>query len=201
MTTPWRRVTARLAVLASLLLAGCASVPPAPPPAVGAMPWAARLAMLQQASQWSLSGRAAASAGKQGWQASVDWRQRGATSELRLAGPLGVGATVLQLTPGGLIIDGAPPRSDIPQAIQDRLGVELPLASLRYWLLGVPDPAVDAAVTRTAADRASQLVQSGWTVDIGRYMPVGDDWLPAQLKVHRDAVQVKVAIDHWDFPR
>jgi outer membrane lipoprotein LolB len=201
MTRRGCRAATLLAAQAWLLLGGCASVPPAARPTAPAAPWAARLVTLQQANQWSLDGRAAASAGKQGWQASVDWRQRGDLSELHLAGPLGVGATVLQLTPDGLSIDGAAPRSDVAEAIQDRLGVELPLASLRYWLLGVPDPTTDAAVTRNAADRASQLVQSGWTVDIARYLPVGGDWLPAQLSVYRDAVRVKVAVDHWDFPR
>jgi outer membrane lipoprotein LolB len=200
MIRAWCRATALLVSLEWLLLGGCASVPPAAP-AASATPWELRRVTLQQATQWSLDGRAAATTGKQGWQASVDWRQRGPVSELHLAGPLGVGATVLQLTPDGISIDGAPPRGDIPEAIEDRLGVQLPLASLRYWLLGVPDPATDSVVTRNGADRASQLIQSGWTVDIGRYLPVSGDWLPAQLNVYRDAVRVKVAVDHWVFPR
>ena len=40
----------------------------------------------------SSDGRAAAAWGRQGWQASLDWRQRGEVSELHLAGPLGMGA-------------------------------------------------------------------------------------------------------------
>ena len=193
---------ALVVLVMTLALGACATLPPATlPSAAPPSAWDARQATLQQAGQWSLDGRAAATVNRQGWQASLNWRQQGATSELHLAGPLGVGATVLRLGADGLSVDGAPPRDDVAAALQDRLGVELPLASLRYWLLGVPDPASDSVVTRNPADRAAQLVQSGWTVDIDRYAAVAGDVLPAQLSLHRDAVRVKLAVDHWDFPR
>ena len=194
-----RMAAALVAASSGLLLGGCAGMPTAAPAAKPE--WESREQMLQQADQWSLDGRAAASSGKQGWQASVEWRQRGDSAELHLAGPLGMGATVLRLTGAGLAIDGAATRGDVTAAIEERLGVELPLESLRYWLLGVPAPGLDATVTRNSLDRAGQLVQSGWTVDFDRYGEVGSDWLPAQLTLHRDAVRVKVAVDHWDFPR
>jgi outer membrane lipoprotein LolB len=156
---------------------------------------------LQQASQWALDGRAAASIGKQGWQASLAWKQQDSTSELHLTGPLGIGASVVRLSPEGLSIDGAKPREEAAAILHERLGVDLPLGSLRFWLLGVPDPAEDSTVTRNAQDRAQQWSQSGWTVVIDRYMPVRGDWLPAQLSVVRDDVRVRIAVDSWDFPR
>ena len=73
-------------------------------PAV-AMPWDQRSAELQHAETWQLAGRAAVAVGTQGWQASLDWQQRGEAAELHLAGPLGVGALVLKETPAG--VEGA----------------------------------------------------------------------------------------------
>jgi outer membrane lipoprotein LolB len=173
----------------------------APPPVMAPVSWELRLPALQQAETWALDGRAAASIGAQGWQASLAWRQQGSTSELHLSGPLGLGASIVKLAPDGLSIDGAPPRDDARQILRDRLGVDLPLESLRFWLLGVPDPAQASTITRNAEDRAQQLVQSGWTVDIGRYLPVAGDQLPAQLAIQRDAVRVRIVVDRWEFPR
>ncbi len=157
--------------------------------------------VLQQARQWALDGRAAASIGKQGWQASLAWKQRNSTSEVHLTGPLGIGASVLRLSPEGLSIDGAQPQEDAAAILHARLGVDLPLGSLRFWLLGVPDPGEDSIVTRNAQDRAQRLLQSGWTVVIDRYVPVQGDWLPGQLSVVRDDVRVRIAVDSWDFRR
>jgi len=91
------------------VLAGCVSVRPAFAP----VPWDQRLADLQRSSAWQLDGRAAVALGKQGWQASLDWRQRGAASEVHLSGPFGAGALLLKVTPAGLSIDGAPPSNAV----------------------------------------------------------------------------------------
>ena len=188
------------ALAACLSLSACVTTPPAPP-VMAPLAWELRMPALQQVSQWALDGRAAASIGKQGWQASLAWKQQGSTSELHLTGPLGIGASVVRLSPEGLSIDGAKPREDAAAILQERLGVELPLGSLRFWLLGVPDPGEDSTITRNAQDRAQQLSQSGWTVVIDRYMPVQGDWLPAQLSVLRDDVRLRIAVDTWDLPR
>jgi outer membrane lipoprotein LolB len=201
MTGAWRLTRACLGLAATLVLSACATLRPASERGATPPAWDVRLATLQHAAQWSLDGRAAASVDRQGWQASLSWRQLDTTAELHLAGPLGVGATSLRFGPQGLSVDGTAPRDDIGEALQARLGVALPLASLRYWLLGVPDPGSDAVVTRNDADRASRMVQAGWTIDIGRYMAVAGDSLPAQLSLQRDAVRVKLAIDRWEFPR
>lgn len=191
----------RLVLLhAVLLLGGCATLRPTlptPPPAAAPLVWEQRLPALQHLSNWSLDGRAAASAGKQGWQASVNWRQLGDSSELHFSGPLGLGASFLRLTPDGLSVDGAPPRTDIAETLHQRLGVDVPLASLRYWVLGVPDPGAEYTLTSNGQDRVHQLVQSGWTIDIDRYLPVDGDSLPAQLVLHRDDVRLRIAVDHW----
>ena len=163
--------------------------------------WELRLSALQQAAEWALDARAAASIGTQGWQASLAWNQRGSTTELHLTGPLGLGASIVRLSSEGLSIDGALPSEGARQILQQRLGVDLPLESLRFWLLGVPNPRAQSTITRNDQDRVKQLIQSGWTVDIGRYLPVGGDWLPGQLTVQRGEVRVRIAIDHWDFPR
>jgi outer membrane lipoprotein LolB len=174
-------------------LYACVTTRPAPRQA----PWDQRLAVLQHASGWQLDGRAAVAVGTQGWQASLNWHQDGAAAEVHLAGPLGVGAMVLRNGPDGLSLNGAPPSDAVVAQLQERLGFELPLDDLRYWLLGVPDPDSDFDLNRNGDDRAQRLTQSGWTVDYERYMPAGGDLLPARLVLSRDGVRVRIAVDHW----
>jgi outer membrane lipoprotein LolB len=186
-----RRLVAPLACCAAL--AACVTTHPALAPA----PWEQRLVDLQHANAWQLDGRAAVAVGTQGWQASLNWRQQGAATELHLAGPLGVGALVLKATPEGVSLNGAPPSDAVRAQLQDRLGFELPLDDLRYWLLGIPDPGTAFAMARNAQDRAQQLTQAGWTVDYDRYLPVNGDLLPARVVLSREGVRVRIAVDHW----
>ena len=76
-----------LLVACAAVLAGCAALrPKGPPPARRAASWDERRKDLEQATRWHLDGRAAVASGQQGWQASLNWRQTGADSEVHLAG-------------------------------------------------------------------------------------------------------------------
>ncbi|HEX4151403.1 MAG TPA: lipoprotein insertase outer membrane protein LolB [Steroidobacteraceae bacterium] len=178
-------------------LAGCATMRHEARPAGAPLAWNQRIAQLEQATSWQLQGRAAAALGQQGWQASLDWRQKGPDSDLHLSGPLGVGATEIKMTPTGLSLNGAPPSDTVMAQLQDKLGFELPLDNLRYWLLGIPDPSVPFDLTRNAQDRAQRLSQAGWTIDYDQYMPANGDLLPKRLVLNRAAARVRIAVDHW----
>jgi outer membrane lipoprotein LolB len=184
-----------------LLLAACATTRQTPNlVSIPATAWDERVAALQQLDHWSFSGRVAVAVGTQGWQASLDWRQLGAVTEAHLAGPLGVGAIQLKLTPDGLSVNGGRSGAEALAQLQDRLGFELPLASLRYWVLGVPAPADVSDLVRSSADRAQELRQSGWAIAYDRYLAVGGDVLPTRLVLTRDQIRVRIVVDHWDLP-
>jgi outer membrane lipoprotein LolB len=178
-------------------LAACATIRPLPP----AVKWEQRAGELQHADTWQLDGRAAVAVGKQGWQATLNWQQSGILAEVHLAGPFGIGALVLKQGPDGLALNGAPPGADVLSQVQSKLGFELPIENLHYWLLGVPNPAAAAVVLRNDQDRAMSLTQAGWSIAYDRYMPVAADVLPARLVLSRDDVRVRIIIDHWDWPK
>lgn len=190
-----RRVLPMLSCFA--VLAGCVTTRPA----LNALEWTQRLGNLQQAQSWQLEGRAAVAVGTQGWQATMNWQQRGQASEVHLAGPFGVGAVAISRTPEGLSLNGAPPSDAVLMQLQRRLGFDLPLEHLRYWLLGVPDPGTTFEVVRNEQDRAQQLTQAGWTIDYDRYLPVDGELLPAHMVLNHEGVRVRIAVDHWEPPR
>jgi outer membrane lipoprotein LolB len=155
---------------------------------------------LQKLGSWQLDGRAAVAVGTQGWQASLNWRQRQNSAEVHLSGPLGIGALVLKRSPDGISLNGAPPSDAVLAQLQERLGFDLPIDRLRFWLLGVPDPSAAFSLKRNDQDRALQLTQADWTIDYDRYMPAGGDSLPAHMVMNREGVRVRIAVERWEFP-
>ena len=191
-----------LLVACAAVLAGCAALrPKGPPPPAAAASWDERCKDLEQATRWDLDGRAAVALGQQGWQASLNWRQTGADSELHLAGPLGIGALMIKVTPAGLSLNGAPPSDAVVAQLQDRLGFELPLDNLRYWLLGIPDPNTPFELTRNAQDRAARLSQAGWNIEYDDYVAGDGDLLPKRLVLTRADARVRIAVDRWEAPK
>jgi outer membrane lipoprotein LolB len=189
-----RRVS--LILLCFTVLTACVTNRRAPAPLPQG--WERRVADLQAFSSWQLDGRAAVAVGTQGWQATLNWRQRGDSAEVHLSGPLGVGALVLKRTPDGLSLDNAPPSDAVLAQLHERLGVELPIDHLRFWLLGVPDPSAAFELKRNDQDRALQLTQADWNITYDRYMPVDGDLLPARVVLSREGVRVRIAVDRWE---
>ena len=190
-------------VLAVALFAGCRTVPVAvQTPAAGAQSWDVTRLELQGRDHFQLQGRVAVAAGKDGFSAALSWAQAGTVSQVSLEGPLGAGA--MQITANGdsltiLNSHGDHLDSDAARAdLEARLGFEPPLASLRYWILGVPDPATPAKESvDPQQQRLQSLQQDGWQVDYTGYTPNGSGWLPSRLTVQREGVRVRVVVNDW----
>lgn len=187
-------------IVLALTLAGCQTIPVAPAPSVA---WAVRRPALQSLNRFGLNGRVAVAVGTQGFNAGLRWSQAGAETHLALTGPLGAGgvevtadgADLSVVTSSGKRLGAAEARAEL----QDKLGFQPPLASLRYWLLGVPDPGASAAVQLDSQQRLTQLTQEGWQIDYAAYMPVGAEWLPRLLTLHREGVRVRMVVDGWQL--
>ncbi|MFM7626537.1 MAG: lipoprotein insertase outer membrane protein LolB [Gammaproteobacteria bacterium] len=193
---PRCRTASRAALIAGLLgLAGCAglrgvSVPDRQLPTA----WEARRSALQAWPGYDLRGRIAVARGDDGFSGALRWVQTGAKVRLELDGPLGVGGARYELDPTS--VDGA--------AFEQALGVPVPVASLRYWLLGVPDPALAAEESlESGAARLAALQQAGWSVVYTRYATVPGTRLelPQRIEVTREAVRLRLLVEGWQGVR
>ena len=191
-----RPAAAMLAALAAL--AACRSVPPRAAPTS----WEVRRPQLQALAHFELRGRVAVAAAGEGFNASLRWIQQGAHAQLTLEGPLGVGGAqviaagdeLTLVTPHGEQLDNAAAHAELAA----RLGFDPPLSSLRYWVLGVPDPAQPSTEALDASQqRLAALTQSGWHIDYVSYGVADGGLLPARLTLQRDAVRVRLLVDDW----
>jgi outer membrane lipoprotein LolB len=81
--------------------------------------------------------------------------------------------------------------------LERRIGFEPPIGSLRYWVLGVPDPASPAAEELDAEARLARLEQNGWQIEYTGYAAVDGRWLPQRLTLRRDDVRVRLLVERW----
>jgi len=143
----------------------------------------------------------AIAAGNDGGSGSFDWAQDGTTSRLDLRGPLGAGSLHLVVTPesfsltdgSGRVLDADAARADL----QGRLGADFPWDHLRYWLLGLPAPGVEATVLDQGEAPWRVIEQAGWRLAYGSFAVVGGLNLPKRLSAEREAVRVRVIVDAW----
>lgn len=194
------RIALRAALIVlTLSFAACKTLPPTLPPS---QPWDVRRAELQARERFDLSGRIAVAAAQEGFNAKLRWEQEGERSSVALDGPLGVGG--VRITANGeslVVIDARGQQLDSETARQEvaaRLGFEPPLESLRYWVLGVPDPAKPADEMLDEQQRLATLRQDGWLIEYTGYSAVDGQWLPSRMTLRRDDVRVRLLVDRWN---
>lgn len=183
-----------------LALAGCQTVPV---PSAPAVTWNVRRPALQTLEHFGLNGRVAVAVGSQGFNAGLRWAQSRAVTQLALTGPLGAGGVQITADGGNLsVVTSSGKRLGDTQArseLEDKLGFQPPLTSLRYWVLGVPDPGSPASVQLDSQQRLAGLSQDGWRIDYSAYMPVGAEWLPRLMTLTRQGVRVRMVVDGWQL--
>jgi len=144
---------------------------------------------------WSLSGRLAISAPNDSWSANIEWRHQPNLEKIKLSGPLGQGAVLIELTGNAVKIDrggGNVQTSNQPeQFINQQLGMSVPLQSLRYWALGVPES------NRAYQATSDGFVQNGWLIAYKAMQQVNAEILPHKLSVSDTRVKLKLIIDQW----
>ena len=105
------------------------------------------------------------------------------------------GAAYVVTDERGVTYDG----EDARRFIEQNLGPEspLPIAEMRYWLLGAPAPASPYREAVGAGGSLSGLEQSGWTVNYQRYRAVGSIALPERVEMTTEGLRLRVVISEW----
>jgi len=185
-----------------LVLSACATTRPSVdlPPLTT---WELRQAALAATSDWEFRGRIAVKSGDEGFNGKFNWEQSGDEFFATVGGPLGMGTVKIEGDRETIVLtdkDGAETVLTDPETeLYQRHGWTIPVASLRYWALGIPDPSDEA---QTVVDDAGQLVsleQSDWTVTISRYKEGAGQQMPRNLTVTNPDTRVRMVIDKWIF--
>lgn len=185
-----------------LILAGCASTRPSVDlPELST--WELRQQVLGSASDWEFRGRIGVKSGDEGFNGKFNWSQAGDDFVATVSGPLGVGAVKIEGSHRRVILtdkDGVTTELADPEAdLFYRYGWTIPVASLRYWALGIPDPTVTSKTTLDDAGRLVDLEQGDWVVKISRYRESAGQQMPRTLTATNPDSRVRMVIDKWMF--
>ena len=174
-----------------LMLSGCTTTPVEPEVHY----IATAREQLYKLEQWSFEGRLALAGKKDSWSANINWGHKPDDEKIKLSGPLGQGATVIQLTGDSVTIDRGddkPLSSTQPEAfINQQLGMFVPVRSLRYWVIGLPEPTSAYIATATG------FKQDGWLIDYKQMQSVNNQSMPHKITVSNEQVKLKFIIDQW----
>ncbi|HEV2614286.1 MAG TPA: lipoprotein insertase outer membrane protein LolB [Gammaproteobacteria bacterium] len=132
---------------------------------------------------WRVQGKIAMQDQGRAETASLDWQQNVQNYQIRIFGPLGIGAVEINGNPQGVeLIDS---KGQIHQAAsaellsQQILGYPLPIADLVYWLKGV-----------------KTKHHHGWTV---HYLSYHQNGMPKLMTATHQGINLRIFIDKWQF--
>ncbi len=189
------------ALLLAVTLAGCAGRGPSVPTGPATL-WPDRMAALDLLDTWGLQGRLALKSPRESASGSVRWWQASDGFDLRVHGALGRGALRLTENIGGARLE----RSELPPIEATNANVlladalpdtPLPMASLRYWVLGRPAPGEVQTRQLDADNRLALLRQDGWEIRYLEYQSVPPWVLPSKLRANRGDFELRLAIKRW----
>lgn len=192
-----------LLVLA-LLLDGCALRPAGKVTVTDRTQLEQRLLALDA---WQARGRIAVKSGQGGGQGDLLWEQQGEAARIRLSGPFGAGGYEIRWDAHSLGIrsrngefERAYTGADaMEQFLAEQIGWSFPATSIRYWLLGLADPALPVERIWGEDGALAGLHQDGWSVSYERYTWHDGLALPARLTALGPGARVRLVVDRWEF--
>jgi outer membrane lipoprotein LolB len=201
-----RRAGLAALLLASVVMSACSGVRTKPINTDFAeRNWQIRLSLLAAVQSFELKGRLAES-GLTGARGDLDWNQSGGRFDVRVSGPLGVGALAISGDPRSVEIrtkDGVFVTSSPESFMQAKLGWSLPMLQLRYWILGLEAPLRETSLSDKPplildeAGRAQIIRQTGWEITYEEYQTVGSLTLPRKLSLANGERSFRIVIDSW----
>lgn len=154
-------------------------------------------------TNWEINGAIAAKHHKRGWASSLSWHQQGLNYyQIRLFGPLGGGAVVIEKQAGRITYQDGPKvisSTNADQLLQEQTGIRLPVNHLYYWVRGLPAPSEIQTSTRNSNNQLILLKQAGYTIMYANYIEVEHMILPTKITIEGHDIRVKLLIKRWQL--
>jgi outer membrane lipoprotein LolB len=184
------------------ILASCATLQNDPPSHYASLTQLQKT--LKQIQDWKIKGSISISHNGRTDIASLTWIQSGKqTYMITLAGPLSLGATRIVGYPGHVILWKSKKEkytAKTPeQLMQTRLGWQIPMSNMYYWVRGLPAPGMSAKTSYDDAHHLVHLNQQGWDVQYLDYTTVNGVELPRKMVLVYPDLLIKFVIKQWKF--
>lgn len=143
-------------------------------------------------------------------QANLVWQYADQHNDIRLFGPLGVGAIKIQFDRAEVTLSdnkGVLHRGNSAQELlTDIVGWPLPIDALSHWLFVRPDPTLPYQYRLNDEGQIASIRQLGWQIDYSNYRDYDSQLLPRKLSAFKQfasseqgAVTVKLVTKSWQW--
>ncbi|MDP3517499.1 MAG: lipoprotein insertase outer membrane protein LolB [Pseudohongiella sp.] len=200
MRLPMARAITAAALTATLL--SCTGTTRMDAPVVSE--WDARKAVLESLSQWEFTGSINVRDANEAHSSRIRWRQVNELYRINLWGTFNIGATEINGRPGEVRIEQEgedPIITETPeQLLYDRIGYELPVTELNFWIKGIPAPGPSQDLSFADNLQLLSFVQDGWRVDYLGYTNFGQETLPTRIRVQKPPLRLDLIRLNWTLP-
>lgn len=202
----------RTTLLASaLVLAGCPSIPVEPEGPkvvvnVNSPEWLQHQQQVQELTQYQARGNFGYISPQQNVAARFFWQQKSAENyRLLLTTPFGGKVVEMNVQPGLVQLTDNKDQifvGNSPEELIVRLtGMQIPLSSLRQWLVGLPGESSQFALDSEYRLKQLTLVVDGleWQVNYTSYHKNITPAMPREMELRQGDRRIKLKIDKWTF--
>lgn len=166
--------------------------------------WDIRQAMLESLSEWEFTGSINVRDAEEAQSSRIRWRQNNEQYRINLWGTFNIGATEINGRPGEVRIEQEgedPIITETPeQLLYDRIGYELPVTELNYWIKGIPAPGASDELNFAENQQLVSFVQAGWRIEYLGYTNFGLHTLPTRIRVQKPPLRLDLMRLNWTFP-
>lgn len=157
------------------------------------------------AAEWTLRGKLGVRQGDERHSMHLFWQTREDDFTLRLSAPLG-GQQAVILRANGLVTaalpDGEVYHANTAEALFERLyGWHAPVNSLRWWVRGLPDPALPGRTLAQDDPLERHYQQGPWQLRWRQYRHFGETPMPGRIDISGpDALTITIIVQDWEWP-
>lgn len=186
-----------LGLVAATALSACARLPTE----TDGLGFGERRARLAAIDRWDMRGRLAVDTGERSFQARFSWRQDETMLTLTVRGMLGAGSFEISGTPEALTVRARGETRLLTEPeleLSEMFGWWLPVTSLPYWLVGLPDEAYPGTPT-VARGKLVSLDQRLWRLDYDEYQLSSAGLLvPRRMLLRHAPLELVLTVDDWE---
>jgi outer membrane lipoprotein LolB len=151
---------------------------------------------------WQFDGRFSIRSAQGVDSANITWLQESARYLLKISGPLQQGTVFIRGDATGISYKdskGVTDKAGSPEELLSRhTQYNLPISSLRYWVLGRPDPTYAYNLNIGVNGDLKTLSQNGWDIRYEAFKTTEPYRLPTKIILKHDTIEITISIHDWN---
>ncbi len=152
---------------------------------------------------WKFHGRIAVKTKLDGYHGNIIWKQAGNSFQISLWGPLGIGMLSINGSSEDIEITNVNGQiialKNVENELQHFIGSIIPISSLQYWLLGIPNPNFPSKIESRDNSMVIDFKQSGWVIEASDFKRNIEFLLPHKIFLSNIDTDVRVAVESWEI--